>query len=275
MPTSAHWWQWPTILSLDAAAVVVVWQFGVARQVGVTIGWPHAFVLGCSVWLAYSGDRWIESWRLGDDQVVTARHHFHQQHRWAMLLAMAIGLLVDAAVAIRFLDGRDIVAGSLLSAAVLVYLVSHQWLHRHASWRVPKELLIATLLTAGVWLFVRDAGVGRLAAPLALFWLLCFGNCALISRWESGVDREQDQTSLALQLPRTARLIPALPWAIAAVACLALTAGPGPRDSLAWSALVSALLLAAIDKLEPTLGWRRARVAADAALLTPLVWWLL
>lgn len=275
MPTSTRLWQWPTVLSLDAAAVAIVWQLTLAGDTGVAVGWPHAFVLGCSVWLAYTGDRWIESWRLGNRPVLTARHRFHQQHRVAVLVAMTFGLAADVTVALIRLSREDITTGLLLTAAVLTYLVSHQWLHRHAAWRVPKELLIATLLAAGVWLFVREAGALRLAVPLGFFWLLCFTNCALISRWEAGVDRQQGQTSLALEQPTAARWIPILPWLVAATVICSLLSRQGPDGTAAWSALASALLLAAIDRLEPAIGWRRARVAADAALLTPIVWWIL
>lgn len=266
------WWQWPTVLSVDAAAVAIVWQLLVARATGTAIGWAAVVVLGASVWVAYTADRWIESWRLDDRPVLTARHRIHQRWRWAMLAVMTAVLAADVAIAGAFLDRAHLMAGLWLTAAVLMYLLSHQWLHRHASWRVPKELLIATLLTAGVWLFVRGAGWPRLAWPLVLFWLLCLANCVLISRWEAGVDRQQGQTSLALQLPRGARLIPLLPWAIAVLAAVLLLSGPATLDAVAASALTSALLLAAIDRVEPAVGWRVARVAADAALLTPLAW---
>ncbi len=83
-PGRPHWWQWPTVLSLDAPAIALVWQALLARVVQVTLGWPEAFVLGCSVWLAYAADRWIEGWRLDPAQIRTQRHYFYQ--RWRKLL---------------------------------------------------------------------------------------------------------------------------------------------------------------------------------------------
>jgi hypothetical protein len=263
------------VLSLDAAAVAVVWQAAVAREAGASPGWAQVFVLGCSVWLAYTADRWIESWRAGPRPVLTPRHRFHQRHRTGVLVAMMAGLLADVAVALTWLGPDDLTAGLILTAAVLTYLVSHQWLHRHASWRVPKELLIASLLTAGVWLFVREAGPARLAVPLSLFWLLCFTNCVLISRWEAGIDRQQGQTSIALEQPAAARWIPIFPWVVTAIVVAVLAAGGSTAGFAARAALPSAVLLGVLDRLEPAIGWPAARVGADAVLLTPLVWWML
>ena len=54
------WWRWPTVLSLDAPAVVLGWQAVLAHAARVRLEWPHAVVLSASVWLAYAADRWIE-----------------------------------------------------------------------------------------------------------------------------------------------------------------------------------------------------------------------
>ncbi len=264
-----RWWQWPTVLSLDAPAIAVVWQAAIARSVGVSLSWPHVLILGASVWLAYTADRWIESWRLGRRPIVTARHRFHQRRRWEVLAALVIVLGANVGTALTMLGVGDLLAGMVLALAVLAYLLSHQWLHRHAAWRVPKEVLVALLLSAGVWLFVRQAPADALAGPLTLFLLLCFVNCALISRWEAAVDRVQEQTSL-VQSRVVARVIPWLPWLVLLVAIGLWLAGPAHHRVLSASSMVSALLLAVVDRAEPRMGWRLARVLSDAALLTPL-----
>jgi hypothetical protein len=270
-PDRPRWWQWPTIVSLDAAAVVLVWQAIVAEAAGVALGWPERFVLGTSVWLAYTTDRWIEGWRLDRAAVRTPRHRFHQRRRWSVAALAAAALFTDVVVALARLPARDIVVGFILTAAVLAYLFSHQWLHRHARWRVPKEVCIAVLLVAGVWLFVRDASGGRLWMSLTLFGLLCLTNTSLISRWEMDVDRRQGQSSLALDSPRAAGLIVWLPWVTLAAAAATLAAGPPAARLLAVSAALSALLFAAIDRVEPRTGWPLARVLSDLALMTPIV----
>jgi hypothetical protein len=84
IPGRPHWWQWPTVLSLDAPVVALLWQWLLGRVAGVEPGWPQGFVLGTSVWLAYAADRWIEGWRLDPGQIQTQRHDFYQRWRWPL-----------------------------------------------------------------------------------------------------------------------------------------------------------------------------------------------
>ncbi|HEY5229135.1 MAG TPA: hypothetical protein VIJ19_11380 [Opitutaceae bacterium] len=268
------WWLWPTILSLDAPAVVLLWQGLFARTAGVSAGAPERFVLGCSVWLAYSADRWIEGWRLLPEQVQTHRHRFHIRWRWEIFIVWFAVLVLDVGAAIRGLQEREFHAGLLLLLAVAAYLLSHQLVHRTSRWRAPKEACVAILIAAGSAVFVISQAGGATAAllaPVALFTLLCFCNCALISVWEDEVDLSHGQTSLALQYGRAAGLSRTLPW-LAAVAAVAagLTAGTAMAAVAACSA-ASGVLLGIVDLTEPRIGRIPARVLADLALMTPIV----
>jgi hypothetical protein len=276
--TRARWWLWPTILSLDAPAVVVLWQGLIARSASAPVRPPEAVVLGCSVWLAYSADRWIEGWRLAPESILTHRHRFHQRWRWPML-ALWVGVLgVDVLEAARGLPAAEFWAGALVLLPVSAYLLSHQLVHRRSRWRAPKEICVALLLGAGAAVFPAGrpgSDIAGMAAPLALFVLLCFSNCALISVWEDEVDRSHGQTSLALQFGRAAALSRALPWAIAAASAAVLLAGvPRARAGSACAA-ASGLLLGLVGLAEPRIGRVRARVLADVALMTPAAWLLL
>jgi hypothetical protein len=269
---SPHWWLWPTVLSLDAPAVVLLWQGLLARSASVRVGSPEAVVLGCSVWLAYAADRWIEGWRLDPGSVRTFRHHFHQRWRWplASVWAAVLGLTVGEAVA--GLSAAEFRAGCALLALVAAYLLSHQLVHRGSRWRAPKEVCVAVLLGAGAVVFTaarEGAMLGSLAAPLAAFVLLCFSNCALISVWEGDVDRSHGQTSLALQFQGAAALSRALPWVLGALCAAGWVAGgAGTRPAMACGA-ASGALLGLVDLAEPRIGRVRARVLADVALMTP------
>ena len=269
-----YWWQWPTVLSLDAPLVAVLWQWLLARPARVGLHWPHAFVLGATVWLAYAADRWIEGWRLEPDRIRTQRHHFYHRWRWPVAALWLAVFAADLVTAFLRLNRRELDAGFLLLAPVLAYLLSHQLIHRHHPWRAPKEICVAVLLGAGVALFLLarpEVALRPLAAPLGLFTLLCFANCALISVWEHEVDATHGQTSFARQFRRGAAFGRTLPWLLAVVA--ALLAGSETGDTRAAAACVAAssLLLGALDRAEPRLGAQLARVLADVALLTPLV----
>ena len=267
------WWQWPTVLSLDAPLVVVGWQAVLAHVARVRLGWPHAFVLAASVWLAYAADRWIEGWRLEPEDIRTARHAYYQRGRWPIFMLWLGVLTAGLLVALTQLSSTEFQAGWLIVAPVLAYLLSHQLVHRDHPWRAPKEVCIALLLGAGVALFplAQPGAYHRHLWPtLLLFVLLCFANCALISLWEREVDRSHGQTSLALQ-GASAGWIHVVPWIVAGLALIFGSVDAGNARTAAACAAGSALLLATVDLLHPRLGTRLARVLADVALLTPLV----
>jgi hypothetical protein len=265
------WWQWPTVLSLDAPLVCLAWQAAVAASAGVVLAWPQAAVLGASVWLAYVADRWFEGWRLDSPAVRTARHRFHQRQRWPVFACWVAVFALDIALAVDGLDARLLLRGLVLLAPVLAYLLSHQIIHRHRSWRAPKELLVAALLTAGIAVFVPRPWPAGVLWSLAAFAMVSFVNCALISAWERDVDLAHGQTSLALQSHHSPALIRALPWIAAVAGAMAAPVVPaGARLPMACAA-ASALLLGVVDRIEPWLGWAAARVLAEAALLTPIV----
>jgi len=273
MTRSPKWWQWPTILSLDAPAVALAWQALVARGCGVRLDWPPIAVLGLSVWLAYAADRWIEGWRLQPDQVRTQRHFFYQRWRWPVAAIWTAALLADVVLAYLGLSHRQFWLGSALLPVVLAYVVSHQFVHRNLRWRLPKEICVALLLAGGIAVFVAarlpTLDSFPLLVPTGLFLVLAFANCALISVWERAVDQSHGQVSLAGQFafgPLLGRSAAGL-----ALGCGLAVAIGWPRlwaagVCAAWSG--AALLL--VDGAQPELGWEAARVWADFVLLTPL-----
>ncbi len=267
-----RWWQWPTILSLDAPVVALLWQWLLARSANVALYWHHAYILGSSVWLSYAADRWIEGWRL--TQAFTARHLFYQRWRWTVAAVLLAVLVSDVAVAITCLGALEFRAGLALLALVLAYLISHQLIHRHHGWRAPKEVCVALLLGGGVALFPLSqtpSSARLLMLPLSLFMLLCFVNCVLIAAWEREVDERHGQTSFALQFRRGIAFGAAGPWVAAGLAaCMTVGVGERARPA-AFCALASGLSLGALNFLEPRLGSRLARVLADVALMTPVV----
>lgn len=268
-----RWWQWPTVLSLDAPAVVLLWQALLAHEAGVALGFAPRFVLAASVWLSYSGDRWIEGWRLAPAQILTFRHAFSQRWRWPIAAAGTIVLAADLVIAERCLAPAELMAGIALLGAVLAYLLSHQLIHRRIRWRLPKEVCVALLLAGGVALFIvagRPALAPTVAGPLLLFAGLCLANCALISVWEREVDRGHGQTSLARQFRRAAAFSRGLPWVLAVLAAAA-AAGPAAGRPAALCACASGLLLGLVDRREARLGRQAARVLADVVLFTPAV----
>jgi len=139
---------------------------------------------------------------------------------------------------------------------------------------LPKEICVALLLAGGIAAFVAARvpahSIVRLAAPVGLFLLLAFSNCALISVWERAVDQSHGQTSLARQFPLAPVLGRSAVW-------IALLCGVGVAFGLPFAraagicTVASAAVLLWIDSAQSRLGWEAARVLADLALLTPLL----
>lgn len=274
IPGRPWWWQWPTILALDAPAVALTWQAMMARVANVTLRPDQIVLLGVSVWLAYTADRWIEGWRLSMNTVRTQRHYFFLRWRWPafgiwiVILAGGVGLAL-----IRF-TRREWVASLAMLVPTLLYLLSHQLFHRDHPLRVPKEICVAAIIALGSALYPATLATDRLrllAAPTALFMLLCLANCLLISKWEREVDLSHGQTSLALRFSRARSAAGGLPYGIFFLSVGMAVWSGGATRAAAWCGAASAVLLATFNFVQSRIGWERARLLADVALLTPLL----
>jgi hypothetical protein len=272
-----RWWQWPTMLSLDAPSVAVLWQWMLASAVGVRLEGQHVFLLAAAAWMVYCADRWIEGFLLTPDQVRTQRHWFYKRWRWPSFAVWVAVALISLFTALTRLTRTELIAGSSLCPLVLTYLLSHQLAHRNHPWRAPKEICVAILFSLGSACFplVRAPdSLPRMAVPLGLFAMLCFANCALIALWEADVDISHGQTSLVLQFPRSRGLVRALPWLIAAAAAWAAWPSSGVQRSALACAAASGSLLGLLDLAHLRCGRQLARVLADVALMSPAVPWL-
>lgn len=279
-PGRPNWWQWPTILSLDAPAVTLAWQALLVRVVfGAGPEARHVLLLGAGVWLSYAADRWIEGWRLTEATVRTPRHRFYLRWRWPVFAVWLLVLIGSVALAVLRLDAREWVFSLVLLAPALAYLLSHQFWHRHHPWRVPKELCVAGILTLGIVMYPLTVAHSftealRLAGPAGLFFLLALANCLLISEWEREVDVGHGQTSLPLRFEPARIFARRLPWAVLGVATVFALVNEGTLRGAGLCAAASAAMLAWLARMGPRLGWAKARVLADAALLTPLAFLL-
>jgi hypothetical protein len=272
--SSPRWWQWPTVLSLDAPAVVIVWQWLLAALAGVPLRWPEVFVVGASVWMAYAADRWFEAARLPPATIRTARHRFYGSHRTGVAVTWSLVLVADVVVAVAELSRRELAAGGILLIPTLLYVLSHQLVHRESRWRVPKEVCVAGLIAAGASVFVFAAPgvyVRPLLSAVALFSGLCFANMMLISSWEQAVDEMHGQDSLVRQFRHGVMVSRTLPLILTAIAAVGAEPYFGIPAVAAHCVAASGLLLALIDHYERKLGWPVARVLADVVLLTPLL----
>lgn len=267
------WWQWLTVLSLDAPLVAVLWQALFARVMDVILPWHDPILLGMAVWIVYAADRWVEGLRLSPEVAQTPRHLFYIRYRWPVFWTGIAVIIATTVIAFTRLDVREFKAGFILLIPTLLYLFSHQLLHRHHPLRLPKEICIAVIFALGCALSPGVLAADRISLlwlPAVFFGLLCFTNCALISVWEKEVDALHGQSSLALQLGQRSWLIRLLPWGILIAALIAFLTGSTSRPVAVCSA-ASAVLMGILDMLQPRIGRIPCRAAVDVTLMSPAV----
>lgn len=262
------------LLSIDAPTVAVLWAWSFARAAQLRIPFISIAVLGVGTWLIYVADRLLDV-RSPAHPALRERHFFHARHSRVLLCAspvagaLLLGLIVIMPPAAR----RD---DAILFAISMVYFASvHLPVVRLRRW-FPREVAVGILfaLAAAVPAWSESASAhARLGWLILLFAGLCTLNCVAIETWEHA----------ALSLPSVTVPAIAVCVAITAVA-LVLVRGAAPPSpfGLCVASFLSAVTLLALDHLyrstspqgtDPTNRARfllALRVAADAALLTPI-----
>lgn len=264
------WWLWPHLWSLDAPLVAVAWQHWWARAAGVRIAWPEAAALALAVWLIYLADRLADAGHHSPAEHGTARHAFYRARGTVVRpLVASIGLLLTAGTP-SLLSTREFSAGlGLLALAAGYFWMIHRWTRRAWTALLPKEAAVGGLFALGSFLFVgvRAASLQAAVPPAVLgFAVLCFLNCALITRWENSQRDQRDPASLPNAFPRVVAHLGLGCWALAAAAlggwCL-------QGDPVFLPLAVSAGLLGLLDGNRASLSVDALRVWADVVLLTP------
>lgn len=216
---------WPSMLSLDAVMVAVVWQQLLMRGFchrGST--WPECISLGATVWLIYVADRLLDGARLDVNVPHALRHAFYLHHRRIFLTLWIVVLAVSAFVVAHYLPHELLRGGLLLASAVLMYGASVHFLpmrsraisgassHLSSAMRLPKEVRVGVLFAMGVslsvWTALLAGGANeRLLASLAMttcVLAILFGaNCVLVARFERELDEAQSFASIATARPET------------------------------------------------------------------------
>lgn len=239
----------------------------------VQLSWYYYVILGASIWLAYTGDRWLDVRQLDLKQVMTERHRFSiKKHRtisvfWLLILAATVAL------ACLKLSARDFLHGCILLTGCTLYTfgaqASRKWL--------PKEALVALLFSAGALLFIYDRatlGIPVLFNVYIAFVLLCYANCVLIAKWERNVDKAHSQPSIFKRWPRLSAYARWLPL-LAVFSSLPIAFNDAVpaygKFALVFSFTLAGAGLLFLDKLSGRLSRENLRVCADAVFLSPLI----
>lgn len=256
---SIPWWLWPNVLAFDAPLVGVVWQRFLGSLFYVEVPLSASVMLALVIWAIYLTDRWL-------DAAPRAPVEPGDRHRFARRFRMQFGWLavivwfVAAGLAMTWLPGRYLVAGAGVAIVVAVYfMLVHIARQSRFLAGGGKEASVGILFAAGVSVpLVADARelIWTWIFAVVAFAAICWLNCEWITRWERTTTDRRSQTG----------------WIVAVVGLVFALKSP---IAVMLSASGAFAVLTVIHLLHDRIGNRLARVLADAALLTPLVWFLL
>lgn len=259
------------LLSLDAPTVAVLWALTFAQAAGVHAPITALAVLGIGTWLIYVADRLLDN-RAADASGLRERHFFHAKHRRPLLVASAAAAVALVSLIIVMPAAARRADTIVFAASMLYFVIVHTPVHRIGR-RMNRELAVGIVFGCATAIPAWSPSTTRiLAAPVLLFAALCCLNCIAIETWEAPLHRGRTQIVSAI----------AICVAAGSVAFLVKAHNSGGSRVFA-SVLASAALLLALD-----LAWQRflkrnqepastarfqriLRIAADAVLLTPLI----
>jgi hypothetical protein len=293
------WWH---LLSLDAPTVAVVWCWFFGAVLGLRFSWATLPTLALGTWSVYVADRLLDGWRSTDTITLRDRHWFYLRHRRPFIIAWFV-----AAIPLAYLIffrvqppvRTDDIVLCLIGAAY--FLLIHGRSSRNGGARLfpnwfPKELAVGFLFAVAVAVpamarvtaergHLMDRGL--LIATVLTFGAACWLNCVAIQVWEDAeADHEVVHTILARRpqhglITRQRGLTEFLgghltAFAIA-VGVVALTFAVTAKIHfypLFASVTFSAVLFLALIRHSHRFSALSLRIAADAALLTPLIFLL-
>jgi hypothetical protein len=270
--TFAEWWH---LLSLDAPTVAALWSWFFARAMHLHLPLLQSLLLGLGTWLLYVADRVLDGLRRPQGEPLRERHHFHARHRTAFLATASLLLVLLAWSVLNRMRPEAVHYDAWIGTCVLLYFcVVHRTVR--PQYHLPKELAVGILFAAATavpaWVRLGTSSLLRkeqLAPAVVFFAVLCWMNCVGIHKWEGAWEAR-------------ARTHPSTRWAtlhlrpiVTMIALFALAAAVfAPSRGLMavyLAALFSSGLFFLIDARSPHLSPLHLRIAADAALLTPLV----
>ncbi len=272
--------QWWHLLSLDAPTVAALWAWSIARAVNIGLPLSGLLLLASGTWLVYVADRILDGLRLKSHGKLRERHFFYARHRRKALVGeAAVSLVLLWLIATRMNPTARREDAALFAVALAYFCLVHLCRPGIERW-FPKEAGVGMVFAAAVavpaWSRLQGHRLS-LIPVVTLFALLCWLNCIAIEKWERQPQEKARDVMVGLSHATTR-------WAqqhfsfvscaialLAAIVCArsALSTGPAAMTALYIACAISALMFPAFDRSR--LSSFQLRIAADAILLTPLL----
>lgn len=302
-------WVWWHLFSLDAPTVAVVWCWFFGAVLGLHFSWVTLPTLALGTWCVYVADRLLDGWLSTDTATFRDRHWFYLRHRRPFVIAWLVAAIPLAYLiffrAQPLIRTDDII---LCLIGVAYFLLIHgrssptAGSRRKSALRIfpnwfPKELAVGFLFAVATavpaWARVtaeRSLSMNCffLIAAVFTFGAACWLNCVAIQVWEDAeANREIVHTILAGRSQQGSTTHPrglteflgehltifAVTIGVVSLGLAAITA-KNHFYPLFVSVTLSAVLFLALIRHSHRFNSLSLRIAADAALLTPLLFLL-
>jgi hypothetical protein len=272
----AEWWH---LLGLDAPTIAILWSWSFARAMRLHVPPATPLVLGVVTWLLYAVDRILDGLNSRHPERLRERHVFHARHRGRFLMAATLLSMFSLWMMLHRMYARTLRDDLFLSIFALLYLsvvhLAGKFLQGRKQRWIPKELAagvifaVATAIPAWSRLgLLSDVTRAWLVGAVVLFALLCWINCVAIEKWEAG---KRGTESAHFSTRWAARNLQKIAIGIAGMSVAAALRAPARGlMALYLASLLSSGFLLALDARRSQFSPLTLRIAADAALLTPL-----
>jgi hypothetical protein len=276
---SVHYWH---LLSLDAPTVAALWAWSFARAFHLAFSPAGLLLLFAGTWLLYIADRILDGFHQ-DSARLRERHLFYLRHRTvAIATAIPICVFLVWLVLYRTLPGVRLDDALISSVAASYFLLVHLCGRAIERW-FPKELIVALVFASATavpaWARLTDSRAS-LVMIAALFAALCWLNCIAIEKWEQVPHAAATPICGPLITDHTTRWgqrhlrrVSAVIATVASLASVLLLHSNPSAAGLCFAAALAAAVFLPLDRRP--LSAFHLRIAADAALLTPLLIFLI
>jgi hypothetical protein len=279
--------------SLDAPTVAVVWCWFWGAVFHVAYSRVTLPILGMGTWIVYVTDRLLDGYTASETAALRERHWFYCRHR-RFFTTVCLAVAAPLTWMILRMAQPGVRAGDIaLCILGIAYfsLVHGRQAQAPTGTRsdslVPKELAVGFLFAAACTMpaLLRARHVpAMLAFDAIAFGALCSLNCVAIQTWEDEEAAQEVVHSILAADQRALRIHPVTAFLgrhlrVWSVALLLLAVGGVYRAAslslaLPWVAIGgSAALFLLLLHWRARLSALAVRIAADAALLTPLLLW--
>ena len=281
------------LLSLDAPSVATLWAWSLARAFHLALTCDSLLLLFAGTWLIYVADRILDGLRSKNGQHsprLRERHFFYMRHRAAAIrVAIPVSAFLAWLVFAHMLPSARRSDILIFVIAIAYFCLVHLRGPEIERW-FPKELIVAIVFASATavpaWSRLAANALAEnkseLALVAALFAALCWLNCIAIEKWETSRNPSvavgpahnrhwyaENADAITRCGQRRLRQLSATIAAAALFAGALLLHSALLPAELCFAAALSAALFLALDRSR--LGAFHLRIAADAALLTPLL----